>query len=212
MGVDVEIRVVPAKNLSAEEIALLGYELGSAVGSDHFFVDTEGEYGRKHGPLVADANNHYGISGVQILKVRTLHRYYGPGYERGPWPILRAMIAFLKAHDCIVHYGSDSGDTMEIATDDWIATMDKHWASNGGRPYRDYFKSFRGKRGPTCKICGPPLTNCGGGGADDYWYCQGCGYKAITTGDGKEWPLIRNEEFFAVHSEVKAGRRESKSR
>lgn len=69
---------------------------------------------------------------------KTLHRYYGPGYERGDWPMIYADILLMRAAfpGMTVYYGSDCQDTWDEATDEVLAEIWQHWAGPNGWNYR----------------------------------------------------------------------------
>lgn len=65
-------------------------------------------------------------------------RYYGPGYARGPWPLIAATILSLMQCENVesVWYYDDTGDCpKEPFTLDDIAEMNRYWVENGTRPY-----------------------------------------------------------------------------
>ena len=67
-----------------------------------------------------------------------LDRYYGPGYERGHWPHIRAIFMLLRHHfpDAVLLYGGDSEiEYCEEVTDEFIAKMDSYWLSENGDNY-----------------------------------------------------------------------------
>ena len=66
-------------------------------------------------------------------------RYYGPGYERGPWPQISAYLLELLADPNIeaVGYGSDSSDYREPVNLEWLTQMNLHYIDNEERPYRE---------------------------------------------------------------------------
>lgn len=66
-------------------------------------------------------------------------RYYGPGYERGPWPDIAAYLLELLADPNIeaVGYGGDSSDDRELVTLEWLTQMNLHYIDNQERPYRE---------------------------------------------------------------------------
>lgn len=66
----------------------------------------------------------------------TLARFYGPHYERGPWPdiyadILLARVAF---PNCKIHYGGDSDLDSPEATDETLADTWAWWLGPHGAP------------------------------------------------------------------------------
>lgn len=78
------------------------------------------------------------------LNYHSLSRYYGPGYERGYWPYIRATFILLKHHfpDTILLYGGDVDiEECEEVTEEFVAKMDAYWLSENGQNYRKYWKA-----------------------------------------------------------------------
>jgi hypothetical protein len=71
-------------------------------------------------------------------ELSSLTRYYGPGYERGPWPDIAATLLELLADENIedVGYGGDSDEYVEPVTLAWLTQMNLHYIDNADRPYR----------------------------------------------------------------------------
>jgi hypothetical protein len=78
-------------------------------------------------------------------ELSSMTRYYGRGYERGPWPDIAAYLIQLMADPNVeaVGYGGDSDDYREPVTLEWLTQMNLHYIDNQERPYRE--------RGPTVK-------------------------------------------------------------
>lgn len=72
-----------------------------------------------------------------VLEVRLDGAYYGPGYERGYWPEVAAVLEFLRRRlpAARVWYGPDDGDWVGEVTPASLSALWEHWASHGGRPY-----------------------------------------------------------------------------
>jgi hypothetical protein len=73
-------------------------------------------------------------------EVYTLSRYYGPGYERGPWPTLCAVLMTLMNSpdiESVWYFGDYSceDDQTPITCDD-LFEITRHFIANGERPYR----------------------------------------------------------------------------
>ena len=70
-------------------------------------------------------------------EIDTGSRYYGPGYERGPWPKIAAVLMELLACEDVekVWYGSDASTPQEIDADG-VCEISRHYMANGQRPYR----------------------------------------------------------------------------
>lgn len=67
-------------------------------------------------------------------------RYYGIGYERGPWPDIAAYLLELLADPNVeaVGYGGDSSDHRETVTLEWLTQMNLHYIDNRERPYLEH--------------------------------------------------------------------------
>jgi hypothetical protein len=74
--------------------------------------------------------------------VDQLWRYYGPGYERGPWPHIAAVLMTLHASPDVeaVWYYGDCEDGCEPFTPQLVQKFTDHYMSNGDRPYRRKFQ------------------------------------------------------------------------
>lgn len=65
-------------------------------------------------------------------------RYYGPGYERGPWPRIAAALMALHASPNVetVWYFGDCNDFGEPFTPERVHEFNAHYMKEGDRPYR----------------------------------------------------------------------------
>lgn len=72
-------------------------------------------------------------------KIHTLCRYYGPGYERGLWPALCAILMLLHADESIerVWYGDDGDDECALpeCPPERVLELSAHYMKHGHRPY-----------------------------------------------------------------------------
>lgn len=68
----------------------------------------------------------------------TWNRYYGPGYERGPWPTIYGHIRALRAAlpKCAIHYGGDSDEWGVECDDAYLEEIWQHWLGPDGQAYR----------------------------------------------------------------------------
>jgi hypothetical protein len=66
-----------------------------------------------------------------------LARYYGKGYERGPWQHIAAALMVLFATPGVtrVWYGSDCSGPAEITPGD-VLELSAYYMAHGHRPYR----------------------------------------------------------------------------
>ena len=69
-------------------------------------------------------------------------RYYGPGYERGPWPSIAAVLMALHACSNVVTvwYFGDCVDNDEPFTPQRVHEFSAYYMGVGDRPYRAKFK------------------------------------------------------------------------
>ena len=85
---------------------------------------------------------------VQTIEVKTLWRYYGIGYERGPWPEIKEQgdwLAVRLGERYEVRYGGDSADEWEYLQPwtDARKEIDVHYETHGHEPYRAFFQRNR---------------------------------------------------------------------
>ncbi len=75
-------------------------------------------------------------------EIDSLVRYYGIGYERGPWPAIAACLMELMQDPGIekVWYGGD--DFISEMTADRLIEITRHYIANGDRPYRNAFRDL----------------------------------------------------------------------
>lgn len=140
-----------------------------------------------------------GAEGEQFIRVHFFGRYYGPDYERGNWPIIRATAEFLEMAipGGAVWYGGDSsGMCAELMDAAAREKMTAHYLSVDHAPYRGAFGRFGGsKAAQTCSFCaGFPMYETGGGNKT-FWCCDGCDLKRITVG-AKAYDLKKDQDFF----------------
>jgi hypothetical protein len=70
------------------------------------------------------------------VEFMSMWRYWAPGYERGPWPRIAAVLALASATGREVRYGNDCNEpplepwTEKRSRDYWV-----HWAGPDGRAY-----------------------------------------------------------------------------
>ncbi len=75
-----------------------------------------------------------------------LSRYYGPNYERGPWPMICGVIMSLMASSNVkrVWYFGDHSRMEDYAheplTIEKVNEISAHYMTNGDRPFRGDFK------------------------------------------------------------------------
>ena len=71
-------------------------------------------------------------------EIDMLWRYYGPGYERGPWPKIAAVLMALHACSNVetVWYFGGCSDSDAPFTPERVQEYNEHYMVNGDRPYR----------------------------------------------------------------------------
>lgn len=79
-----------------------------------------------------------------IYEISSLTRYYGEGYERGPFIYIYGFIHFLifyfKEYDLTIFYGGDCSDYISEIKDGLKSIME-HFVKNGNSPYTGiYYK------------------------------------------------------------------------
>lgn len=74
-------------------------------------------------------------------QVSTYARYYGKGYERGPWGDICAVLMLLHASPDVekVWYSGDCVDVAEEFTPEKVLELSEHYMKFGNRPYRSKF-------------------------------------------------------------------------
>lgn len=72
-------------------------------------------------------------------ELASFRRYYSPGYARGGWPQICAILLDLMASDGVekVWYGGDSDVGLTECTLAFINEMNAYWIANRDRPYRE---------------------------------------------------------------------------
>lgn len=170
MGVDAEIYFDPGRPFTDADVVSWNWRLIEAMGCG----------GPDDTKLVRRVDGYDYDTGAP-LELATHHRYYGPHYERGPWPEIAGMITWLRLNFPAgkVWYGGDSGDSLPLVDDVLMARNWEHWATHGGIPYRSCGKPL----GPVC--CGVGTFRNGGCGARDCCYCPVCQKSYWITLDGK---------------------------
>lgn len=201
MGVDVVLLATIPDNLRIplEEQLAVSVEFATIIGDGGFYIRTDEVTGELMGEHALSFKEDK--DGHQVVSVNTWMRYYGEGYERGRWPIIRSMIEWLwfRFPGCEIQYGGDNSDEYEVVTPESVAEINAHFLANGTRPYQMYFGEFGNH--PTCPACRVAVINVGGGGATEFWRCLSCGQRFLTKQDefvvlkpGKQFHQIKNEE------------------
>ena len=131
------------------------------IGKQAFYIETAPGVC----PIVMrDGKGHHGLmwkdADKEVAEVMTLQRFYGPNYPRGDWPLIRAMLVFLRRYFADVRYGGDTGSELSVVTDDLLVCVDSYWVEHGNDEYYERDSEVM------CEFCQAP--------ADGYT-CNSCG-------------------------------------
>lgn len=79
------------------------------------------------------------------IDTRILHAYYGPGYERGYFPLFVQTAEWLEARfsNCQVWYGEDSSGIVKPFGAAARAELGQYYEEVGGTPYYERHRSSR---------------------------------------------------------------------
>lgn len=101
-------------------------------------VEPEFEWLMPGGFVPRRINGDYGPA-TATHELETHARYYGPQYERGPWPTIASALLLLYCNpdvDKVWYYGDDS-DPKEF-TPEHLRDMNEYWIRYGNAPYRSF--------------------------------------------------------------------------
>lgn len=193
MGIDAKILVKAKRPYSERELRQLACRLMDAVGSHHF-SHGENYRGQTISALeiveefTQDGDSIFPAPGETFITVNWWARYYGIGYERGPWPIIRAICEWLGHNAGEVWYG---GDSSGVCAEPYLSLRDEidaHWLAKGSFPYHSNGVNLK-TAGPECPLCMTPTWKCGWGPGGDMFRCHGCNRTYYPDGS-----LVRPEE------------------
>lgn len=213
--------------LSEDQCLRKAYELASTVGHEEFFisrvndknaiieprhcltiaapfVDKYGDEPERVGKVAISQDScdePYLFAGPdeQFIEVHMYGRYYGPGYERGNWPLIRAIAEWCEKNipGGEVYYGGDSSGVCFAPFDHGAReAMNDHFLTNGRRPYV-HGRGIDNRFAIECPTCKVGMYETGwGGGPKGYtlFRCDGCGQQAVKDASRLEWyaPGIAN--------------------
>jgi hypothetical protein len=197
VGVNVTMKaIIPEEwRVAPEDQLATSVKMASALGAGLFWIET--------GEATGELAGHHALSfeedmGRQVAAVNTLIRYYGPNYERGPWPDIRAMIEWFwrRFPGCEVLYGGD--EEIGVMTPEALNDINNWYLDYGHAPYQSF--SFGKAHKQACPACRVDYYNFGGRGGDQFLSCPGCGRNAILyKGELKIVP-----KHVATHNHLKA--------
>jgi hypothetical protein len=124
MGLDAVIEIHGIRN--AQSLADLNTRIGSILHTQE---------------LNADYGNYFKFTENDVAEFQTMWRYWGPGYERGPWfDISGVLMTAMGMVGLEVRYDSDSNmDNPEIMTPQRLAEYWRHFCGPNGNDYRTAF-------------------------------------------------------------------------
>ena len=140
---------------------------------------------------------HPAPGGTSLFEMECLWRYYGPGYERGPWPQIRMALLWGNREFGGAFYGNDIDCELRPFDQVAIDQIDAHFLRHGFDPYRQRTKdALLGRKAPPCQCLGSTTTESGGGRDMTFWTCRACETRYITDGNGFLHMLPDGEDFF----------------
>lgn len=194
MGIDAEMFVRHrGRALTELEVRRLAGELAAAFGCDFFIIRPPAVLlpeGRHVLDIVSRCIQDGGPDivpepGEQFIRVNLFTRYYGPGYERGDWPLIAGVARWLRYRipDCSVWYGSDHSCYEELTPELERAIWD-HFCKYGHAPYNERDSPLAGT-GPWCDFCVRYMTRIHSKAHGDGWMCCGCNLSVRSVGSGR---------------------------
>ena len=161
MGVDLDISFTWAGPQA--ELNDFAYDFARRIGPDWFY---------EH-PCLDERN------GRQIVK--TWSRWFGPGYERGNWPKIRAAVTFLNQHPKVIDLVAQPDTFMD---DDIEPTDIAGFIAQGDEVFYRGHWDYRWSRGLTSGVdvtptdaYGKPMICYGGSGSGAFFYSPATGEK-----------------------------------
>lgn len=170
MGIDTIMLAATNQPITDDEMRNLSWKMGVAIGSGQF-------WGRR--ALVVTDSYQAKAGYAQTIEVSQGWRYYGPGYERGPFEVIYMAAVWLEHNipGADVFYGGDSDDKTNPFGVEQRDQLLAHWLEHGHWPYRSGFGKCKG--GYECEHCKKPMGNSGGSASVDYYTCAGCGWDIV---------------------------------
>lgn len=198
MGIDAGMFVRARGAITEKDIKHLSWRLCEAVGAENFIFDRDGRYPDCHPgghalclipEYTQDGPTIKPDEGETFVEVYMWHRYYGPGYERGPWHKIKAIGDWLEANVGEVWYGGDSSGVLAERWADVAVEIQAHWLRVGGVPYRSNRlpRSDDSQYARHCDFCDEPMERRGWGDGFAVLSCLGCGTSERTNDGGKTW-------------------------
>lgn len=214
MGIDAQMFARTRVVRTPVEVRKLSVDLVESFGYDSFWIfpdakNDDGTVGQHALEIISvyyqDGDDIVPEPGEQFIEVRLGTRYYGEGYERGDYPLIRAVADWIEIRmpDVSLWYGGDSSGVEAVPFD--RAERERLWVYfcfGGHRAYHGTFGSISGEnRSPVvCGFCDHAMITTGGGGSISYWLCTGCGQKVVRDNSSGVVKIAeRHEDFFKAH-------------
>lgn len=195
MGIDLLLYTHTSQILSDQEILVLSREIAEAVGPVRFSLSPDGKWGGHHALYRRVWEEDSYIDRLPqlgtILVANVLHRHYGIGYERGPFPIIAAICEWLQRRVGDVYVGGDCGVGVRLWTDQ-REELWAHWTEHGGRPYFREWDRDSDEYERVCVFCRTPMNRNGWGPKFALYRCISCGREDKTNDSGATWDVTRN--------------------
>ena len=188
MGIDAMMFVRTKTKITPDDLRRLSFRMCSALGAENFFHGYPPnchalefcKIWEQDGPDINSEN------GETFVDVHLYTRYYGPGYERGDFPLIAATAEWLERNikGSEVWYGGDSSGVCAKKFDKKVREeFWKHFCGEHGADYRTDRES-----GPECRLCLENMTRYMWSGDSGGGYCcHGCGQKLETRDGGKTY-------------------------
>ena len=189
MGVDAEMLVAVPQVISERELKRLGYEMCCAFGAHQFWISRDPEKPRY--PLTFDLSWLDGVGDETWTRFRVSlgGRFYGPGYERGNWPLYMNLRRWFltKLPGCKVFYGGDTSEWIPEFTHEMEAEFWQHFANVQHHPYNKHPHDGDGLDNRRCEFCDELMERNGWGPCYAAFHCDGCGIAEETKDGGVTW-------------------------
>lgn len=179
MGADAMIYIRAKKEFKPKFIKELQYQLMHRVDKDFFWINGNDNF-------IAKSEYEYAQERV-LYEVKTLNRYYGEGYERGPAMKIATVLLYLinKLPNEDILYTSDYEgyhEGLNVFTKSDCHKLIDLFISEGRFPYVGGARSLI-KGGveidTNCSYCETPMNQYGFRGDYAAYSCMGCGEKII---------------------------------
>lgn len=178
MGIDAEMFSRTKAMLSEMDVRMLAGDLCASFGKEFFLLEKVGRHGPpRHALSIVPTWEQDGPditpdAGELFIRCHLMTRYYGLGYERGNWPLIRAIGEWMEARIGPVWYGGDSGVLAEPFPETRRQELNQLFIRVGHSPYL----RSGARDAPICEFCGNrPMWNQGGGPGYLKWSCDACG-------------------------------------